>query len=324
MKRLAFLIALVSLLAPVSAGAVGFQSLQAPDPQGQPLELGIWYPSDALASPQRFGPFEQVVAPNGSVSGRALPLVVISHGTGGSLTSHYDTALALAAAGFVVVAVTHTADNFRDQSGEARIVDRPRQISRALDYILSSWSGHDRLDPAKIGIFGFSAGGFTALAAVGGRPDFSKVATHCSDHPSEYACTAVARHKGEGFGAASATSALADARFKAAIIAAPALGFTFSADGLKEVTVPIELWRAADDRILPNPTSSEAVHEALGRPHEYVVVPNAGHFDFLPPCSDALAKAAPDICRSEPGFDRNAFHEKFNAAVVEFCKKALN
>jgi predicted dienelactone hydrolase len=322
-KRLAILIVLVLLLAPVSAGAIGFQTAEAPDPQGQPLELGIWYPSDAPASPQRLAAFEQVVAPGGPVSGRALPLVIISHGTRGSFTSHYDTALALAAAGFVVVAVTHTADNFRDYSGEARVFDRPRQISRALDYILTAWAGHDRLDPARIGIFGFSAGGFTALAAVGGRPDFSRIAPHCSDHPSEYACEVTARHKGEGIGAATAAPALADGRFKAAVIAAPALGFTFSADGLKDVTVPISLWRAADDRILPNPTSSEAVHEALGRPHDYIVVANAGHFDFLAPCGDTLAKAAPDICRSAPGFDRNAFHQQFDAAVVTFFKKTL-
>jgi predicted dienelactone hydrolase len=322
MKRIAILVALVSLFAPAAAAAVGFQSVRAPDPQGEPLELGIWYPSDAPVSPQRLGPFEQAVAPNGAIAGRGLPLVVISHGTGGSLSSHYDTALALASAGFVVAAVTHTADNFSDRSGEARVVDRPRQISRALDYILAAWSGRDSLDPAKIGIFGFSAGGFTALADIGGRPDFALIAPHCREHPSEYVCMVAARHTGEGLGA-NPTTALRDGRFKAAVIAAPALGFTF-ADGLKDVTVPIQLWRAADDRILPNPSASEAVHEALPRPHDYTVVPNAGHFDFLAPCSDALAKNAPDICRSAPGFDRTAFHREFNAAVVEFFKKTLN
>jgi len=64
--------------------------------------------------------------------------------------------------------------------------------------------------------------------------------------------------------------------------------------------VPISLWRAVDDRVLPNPTSSEAVHETLGRPHDYVVVPNAGHFDFLAPCSDALAKPLPTFAAARP------------------------
>ena len=36
---------------------------------------------------------------------RSLPLVVMSHGTGGSFLGHFDTAMALADAGFVVVAM---------------------------------------------------------------------------------------------------------------------------------------------------------------------------------------------------------------------------
>jgi hypothetical protein len=55
-----------------------------------------------------------------------------------------------------------------------------------------------------------------------------------------------------------------------------------------------------------------------------VVVPYAGHFDFLAPCSDAFAKAAPGICRSAPGFDRLAFHREFNVAVIDFSKKTLH
>jgi predicted dienelactone hydrolase len=87
-----------------------------PDPNGSPLEAGIWYPSEAPAASQALGLYRQTVATNGLVVGRGLPLVVMSHGTGGSFEGHYDTALALAEAGFVVAAVTHTGDNYRDQS----------------------------------------------------------------------------------------------------------------------------------------------------------------------------------------------------------------
>ena len=53
---------------------------------------------------------------NGAVSGARHPLIVMSHGTGGMALNSYDTAVALAEAGFVVAAVTHTGDNYRDQS----------------------------------------------------------------------------------------------------------------------------------------------------------------------------------------------------------------
>ena len=39
--------------------------------------------------------------------------------------------------------------------------------------MLASWPHHDALDPSRIGMFGFSAGGFTALVAIGGTPDLT-------------------------------------------------------------------------------------------------------------------------------------------------------
>jgi predicted dienelactone hydrolase len=56
------------------------------------------------------------VARGAPVSGDALPLVVISHGNGGGPASHADLALALANAGYVIVAPIHSGDNYADQS----------------------------------------------------------------------------------------------------------------------------------------------------------------------------------------------------------------
>jgi len=158
-----------ALLAASPAGAAGFQYGKAPDPDDQPLELAIWYPSAAPISSQPLGLFAQDVAYYGAVQGNTLPLVVISHGTGGSAAGHYDTALALAEAGFVVVALSHTGDNYKDRSYSFtahNFVDRPRGVSRNIDFMLNAWGGHDHVDPARIGIFGHSAGGATALIAV--------------------------------------------------------------------------------------------------------------------------------------------------------------
>ena len=104
------------MLGATPALSAGFEQVMVPDPDGAPLEVGIWYPSEAPAAPQRLGLFQQTVADGGAVAGRDLPLIVMSHGTGGSFEGHYDTALALAEAGFVVAAVTHTGDNYRDRS----------------------------------------------------------------------------------------------------------------------------------------------------------------------------------------------------------------
>jgi predicted dienelactone hydrolase len=75
--------------------------------------------------------------------------------------------------------------------------------------------------------------------------------------------------------------------------------------------------------VLPNPWYAEAVLDALPRPAEYFVVPDADHMDFLAPCSAQLAKVAPDICKERPGFDRAKFHATLDAAVVRFFREKL-
>jgi pimeloyl-ACP methyl ester carboxylesterase len=114
-----------------------------------------------------------------------------------------------------------------------------------------------------------------------------------------------------------------DRRIRAAVIAAPALGFTFDEAALSKADIPIQLWRAEDDVILPHPWYSEIVRVSLPRKPEYHVVPRAGHFDFLAPCTEKLASMAPQICVSREGFDRTEFHRRFNSDVIGYFKKFL-
>ena len=279
----------------------------------------------APSAPQPLGLFEQTVANGGAVAGRDLPLIVMSHGTGGSFEGHYDTALALAEAGFVVAAVTHTGDNYRDQSQVGRLENRPRHIKVVIDYMLASWQHHEALDPFRVGMFGFSAGGFTALVAIGGTPEMPTVAPYCAAHPDEWSCRMLREHKVD----LSANRSMAapnwvhDPRIVAAVIASPAVGYAFSAEALSAVTVPIQLWRGDSDEILPQPNYAQAVYDRLPVKPEYHVVPNAGHFAFLAPCTPALAARVPEICHDPEGFDRPAFHREFNPAVVAFFKAKM-
>jgi predicted dienelactone hydrolase len=306
------------------ARAAGFQYVFAADPQGKPIEAGIWYPSAAKPLPHPLDLYTQTVAVDAPVAGKALPLVVISNATGGSYASQYDTALALADAGFVVAALTHTTDNGDDASGALDLMDRPRQVERLIDYMLDVWPDRGHVDPARIGIFGFDAGGFTALVDVGGEPDLPLIAEHCRQHPAEPTCELLAKRAGASVKApVIAYRRVRDARIKAAVVAAPSYGFTFSAASLKNVTVPVQLWRAADDSVLPSPFYVEPVLDALPNTPEYTVVRGADHDDFLAPCSAALAKASPNLCVEHGGFDRTAFHKTFDAAVVSFFEKTL-
>jgi predicted dienelactone hydrolase len=318
-------------VAPVRAEAteVGFSELRIANGDQKPLVVGIWYPTSAPAQDHPLGAYVQTVAPDAPVTGEHLPLVVMSHGNGSTYQNHYDTALALAKAGFVAASVSHTGDTHDDQSRALFVMDRPQHMHRLIDYMLSEWPDRARIDAGRVGVFGFSIGGFTALVAAGGIPDLSLTEAHFKAHPDYYDAQ-VAKRTGASLEAIAtlrsklpASTWVHDPRVKAAVVAAPALGYTFSLEGLKDVTVPVQLWRAAEDHILPHPDYAEAVRIALPTPPEYHVVDNADHFDFLAPCTDLLRQVAPVICVSRPGFDRAAFHQTFNAEVVRFFNETL-
>ena len=309
------------LFGPASfAGTVGFAEASIPDGRFPPLQAGIWYPAQATPTPTRVGLLTQMVAAGAPVPAGAHPLVVMSHGQGGDFAGHADTAFALAEAGFVVAAPTHTGDNWRDASRTLDVAGRSRQLSSVIDWMIGAWHP-GAVDPARVGGFGFSAGGLTVLIEAGGIPDLGLVGPHCAAHPDFFDCRLVAAHGGL---AGRTSEPLAhERRLRAIVVAAPALGFTFDRTALRAVSVPVQLWRAADDVVLPAPYYADAVRSALPTPPQFHLVAGAGHFDFLAPCSAALARVAPIICVSEPGFDRVRFHDAFNKAVVTFFETSL-
>ena len=305
------------------AGSVGFTRIAVPDGTEPPLQVGIWYPTDAPPKPTPIGLFVQTVAPDGLIRGSHLPLVVISHGTGGELTGHSDTAYALAAAGFVAAAPTHTGDNPRDHSRALDIADRTRQLQTVIGFMVSRWHP-GTVDPARVGAFGFSAGGFTVLVAAGATPDLRLIGPHCAAHPAFFDCRLIKAHAQDPAAIAGPPPTFVhDRRIRAIVVAAPALGFTFTRQGLAAVAMPVQLWRADDDSVLPFPDYADAVKAGLPGSPEMHRVANADHYDFLAPCPEALAQIVPAICVSRPGFDRAAFHRAFNDDVTAFFRRTL-
>jgi predicted dienelactone hydrolase len=299
---------------------VGFEAVQAAAPDGRPMALGIWYPTSGSPRPTTLlGATLLKVAPAGPVLGSALPLVVISHGNGGGVASHVDLAMALASAGYVVAAPMHPGDNFADQSAAGSptlFSDRARQLRASIDYMLDHWQGHDHIDATRVGAFGLSAGGFAVLTLIGGKPDMASIATHCAAHP-EFVC-AVLRHSGSGLlkvPVGDVGEFAADPRIKAAVVAAPGLGFTFASDGLAGVGVPVQLWSGELDQTVPYASNAGIVRAGLGAHVEYHEAKGAAHLSFLSPCG--LLKP-PAVCTDAPGFDREKFHAAMNADVIRF------
>ncbi len=277
MKADTLSVAIFLMCAASCCASVGFQQVTVPDTQGKPLAVAIWYPSRSSAASRPIGMFTQVVAVNGEVAGTLLPLVLISHGNSGPFASHDDTALALAEAGFVVGALTHTGDKYMDQSyagNRIDLIDRPRQVKYLADDMISAWPGHShssiRNESASLGS---PWGGFTALVETGGMPDLSRMAQLCSTRPEAPECSFIAQRHGDQLEPASGQPAwVHDARIKAAIVAAPAVSYLFGIRGLRRVKIPILLWRAEKDRQAPDLWNSAVVRSELPTPPQERVV----------------------------------------------------
>lgn len=299
------------------ARANGFSFIEVPaDAEGPALRGAVWVPCAKPAGPIVLAPLVIQGVRDCPAMGERLPLVVISHGTGGSFLGHHDTAEALADAGFVVAAISHPGDNFADLSRQTQLstfASRPADMRRLVDYMLGRWPGRAQLAADRIGIFGFSRGGYTGLVAVGAVPDFRRPPPFCRAQPGTPLCMQIGRDM--------PSLPVADPRIRAAVIVDPLS--LFEAGSFSNVRVPIQLWASefGGDGVLPQDV--DAIRRRLPQPLEFHVATGAEHFGFLAPCSPAMAAAAKDICTDRPGFDRVAFHRGFDEEVVGFFEARL-
>ena len=323
MHLLGFCFAAALLCLPVTfAHAAGFRFVEIPANAGGPaLKGAVWYP--CAASPGEIKLTNMLSIPgvmDCPVDGNRLPLIVISTGGNGWFANQYDTAEALADAGFVTTAISHpgftSPATMLLKQNVSDLIERPTDIKRLVDYMLEEWPDAQRIDADHIGFFGFSRGGYTGLIAVGGKPDFRRgVALQICPPDIKNICDKVWM--------TAASNPPHDPRIKAAVLADPAFAVLFGPDALEAATVPIQLWASARGGEMVTPESVATVASQLPSRPDYRVVPNSIHYAFLPPCTSQQQRGQRPQCADAPGFDRVAFHKAFNADVLAFFRQHL-
>ncbi len=311
------LLAAVVMSAPAAAAGLKFLTVPA-DASGPAITVAVWYPSADKPSPVTFGPFTALAAQEGKIEGRSLPLVVLSHGRGGSFVVHHDTAEHLADAGFVVAALNHPGDSALDKSlfyDLSIYMQRPLDVKRVIDYLTGPSPLATTIDPNRIGIYGFSRGGYTALVAIGANPDFALGLPLCQGR-TDKVCDQIRAQE------YPKEPLMHDRRIKAAVIADP-LSVFFTAAGVAGITIPVQLWGSEKGGDGVEPKSVEALNTALKAPHTFTKVEHAQHFSFLTVCPPKIAEQEPVICKDPPGLDRAQFHEQFNDALTKFFRANL-
>ena len=329
---LLMLLAVGAFLLGILPGAVhaedfgaSYLDLELRDPvEGGQMPAIVFYPTKSDGGSTQVGPFTVAATREATPAPGIYPLIVHSHGTGGSHFGHHDTLAALARAGFVAAAVEHPRDNFRDSSGFAtdlQLIGRPHHIVALIDGVLEHASVGPLVDRARIGMAGFSAGGYTALLIAGAVPNFALMADYRKAVPND-----PLRRRADAAGKQRRKpdlKSVADPRVRAIFLMAPALGYVFDRTGLSRVEVPVRLYRPTADEVLVHPWNAERIAKMLPRSPEYELVEGAGHYVFLPPCPTLLALRIPAICKDPRGVDRAGFHVRLNAEMIEFFRRTL-
>ena len=334
---LAILLLAVSpaLLAEVAPG-VGIAAIEVKDPVGGKAMPGfVFYPSTrASEGITRIGPYEVDAAFDAPAQDGPRPLVVISHGHGGSNLGHHDMAAYLARHGFIVATIEHPKDNFHDTSGDGTaevMFGRAAQVSATIDALLADRRWKPMIDAERIGVAGFSAGGYTSLLVVGAKPRFDRFIGYCERHPDDAEiCGTVKRLGPEG--TRSALDALqnsatrwggpSDPRVKSAFAMAPQ-SIPFDAAGMAAIKQPVFLYYGEHDRVLLPDENALRIAPLLRTLAGIEKVPKADHWVFLAPCSSELARNAGEICRDPEGVDRAKVHARVNADALAFFRKTL-
>ncbi|MCE9672019.1 alpha/beta hydrolase [Myxococcus stipitatus] len=252
------------------------------------------------------------------------PLVLVSHGHGGTRWGHSDLATALARRGFVVAALDHAgntyADNERAGSDEVWL-GRALQVRTLLDSVLADTVMGPRVDPSRVGAMGFSMGGYTVLLLAGAVPDFDRFGPACALEVNQHSdlCTQLREVRVTNRPELRAT---AEPRVRAIFSMAP-VGVPFDAAGLRDVKVPVRLYSAEQDAVLPPTSNAESVRDSLPTPPEYTVIPRAGHYVFLAPCRPKMASLAPELCVDPVGVDRVKLHQQLADDAERFFRRTL-
>lgn len=277
------------------------------DKAGVEFPMLVMYPSQGEERQERIGPYTLQVAMDGAIEVGAYPLIVISHGSGGSHLVYRTLAAHLAGNGFVVAIPEHPGNNRNNNAlaGKAANLEaRPRHLRMVIDAVYADEIGR-QLRSNAVAIVGHSMGGYTALAVAGGKP------------------MAFAHEVTEGQSRAVAVEA--DERVKALVLFAPATAWYLAPGALQGVRVPILMLTAEHDPHTPE-GHAEIIKRGLadGSLLEHRVVKGAGHFSFLSPFPAAMTNPGFAPSQDPPGFNREAFHREMHSEVVSFLQRALD
>jgi predicted dienelactone hydrolase len=310
----------------------------------------VWYPVDAsiVEQAQSIGNPAHPIFDAGSAavgapiarSAAAFPLILLSHGTGGSAHQLAWLGTALARAGFIAVAIDHPGNT---SEGELTVQGftlwwlRARELSAALDAILADPAFGPHVDRTRIAAAGFSLGGYTTIAIAGGRVDFAALDATCAKNPNAAGnCQSppefpdlvekmAALQKSDPSYAkalAGSNQPVSDSRVRAIYGIAPPGGDAVTTQSLQTIHIPVRIAYGTNDTTV-TPSENAMVYAKTIPGATLLTVPGAAHYTFLDTCTALGVQRIGAICTDAPGVDRDAVHALVANDAIAYFDRAL-
>jgi predicted dienelactone hydrolase len=343
------LLLLTTLPIPPASAATAFRETTLTGNSGdQPLHLSLWYPTEASTQPTQLGETPAFLGlsaiRDAEPASGPHPLVVLSHGYGGSWRNLAWLAGALVDQGYVVAAPDHPGTTTFDMQPADTVAlwKRPTDIGRVIDTLLADPTLTGEIAANRIAAIGHSLGGWTVAELAGGRFDAEGVMKDCLAefgplYCKIFAALGVAR---DPAATASLGADLKDRRIGAVVTLDLGPGRGLTPESLAAVRIPVLVLGAGEDvdsetaeKANIAATNKDSLYLARHLPPattQFALVAGALHFSFMQLCKPGAAalieEEAPGesiVCRDAAGADRQAIHKDVAKMIVTFLANAL-
>ncbi|MFZ1425258.1 MAG: alpha/beta fold hydrolase [Geminicoccaceae bacterium] len=314
-----------------AADRVGTRSLAVPAPHrvGTSLNVTVWYPAAAGGKPVLVGDdrlFKGTAAWQDAppAAGR-FPLVLVSHGSGGNIESLGWIASSLAARGFIVAGPNHhgTTRGNSTPIDTTRIWQRPADLSAVLTAMMADPEWGPYIDPGRIGAFGFSLGGHTALAIGGARVTAEAYARYCDEEVTMPDCVWFASGGVDlrAVDKARFEQSNRDPRIKAIVAIDPSIAQALTPESLHAMSARAAIINLGPPGHIPVSVDSAWIARAIPGA-SYATVEDAVHFSFLAECQPgarAFLQETGDrdaLCDDAGGRTRDLLHTRLAEMIA--------
>lgn len=219
------------------------------------------------------------------------PLIIISHGLGGDLTTFAYLAKHLASHGFAVAMPEHPGSSAsqieslltgleNNVTPPEELIDRPLDIKFLLDHLAQDYS--NQIDINNVGMIGQSFGAYTTLALSGAELNWSTLDTDCDNIQSSWNLSLLIQCLALEIPKADTAISLKDERIKTAIAINPLTSSVFGQENLSQIDIPLMIVSGSADPVTPALPEQIIPFTWLTTPAKYLVLLKGGtHFSTL-------------------------------------------